>query len=167
MKHFCLNCGSPLKTKIIEGRGREICPQCGWIKYDQLKVTAGVLIERKNELLLVKRAIDPWREYWYLPAGYVENDEHPKSAAEREGYEETNLKIKAENLVNVYFYEDDPRGNGLLILYSAKVIGGELRPNQEAMEIRYFDFKEIQYLKIAGGSHNVAIQDWVSKMENQ
>jgi 8-oxo-dGTP diphosphatase len=163
MNHYCLTCGSKLIKKKIEEREREICPQCGWIKYDQLKVTAGVLIEDGKKILLVKRAIDPWKGYWYLPAGYVENDEHPKSAAERECFEETNLKIKAGNLVNVYFYDDDPRGNGLLILYAGTIEGGEIKPNQEATEIRYFGYDEIESQRIAGGSHNIAIQDWVSK----
>jgi ADP-ribose pyrophosphatase YjhB (NUDIX family) len=163
MSHYCLLCGNQLSQRKIENRHREICQTCGWINYDQLKVTAGVLVECDNRILLVKRAIEPWKGYWYLPAGYVEGDEQPKLAAEREGIEETNLIIKASDLIDVYFYNDDPRGNGLLILYLGKIIGGEIKTNNEADEIRFFHPSEIPSLKLAGGSHDKAIHNWQSK----
>lgn len=162
MNHFCLNCGNQLVKRPIEGRIREICQECGWVNYLQLKVTAGVLIEEDNKILLVKRALEPWKGYWYLPAGYVEEDEHPKSAAEREGFEETNLEIHAGHIVNIFYYDDDPRGNGLLILFEGTVKGGELKVCQEAQEIRYFDRDEIKDLQLAGGSHGNAIREWMA-----
>lgn len=162
MIHYCLLCGNELSQRSIEGHEREVCQQCGWIKYDQLKVSAGVLVERDNKVLLVKRAIQPWRGYWYLPAGFVENDESPREAAEREGFEETNLKIFATCLIDVYFYDDDPRGNGLLILYSGIINSGTVKLTPEVQEISFFSREEIQSLELAGGSHNLAILDWVS-----
>jgi ADP-ribose pyrophosphatase YjhB (NUDIX family) len=151
-----------LSQRSIEGREREVCQQCGWIKYDQLKVTAGVLVERDKKVLLVKRAIQPWRGYWYLPAGFVENDESPREAAEREGFEETNLKISTKDLIDVYYYNDDPRGNGLLILYSGTITSGIEKLTPEVQEISFFSRDEIQSLELAGGSHKLAIQEWVS-----
>jgi ADP-ribose pyrophosphatase YjhB (NUDIX family) len=152
-----------LSQRSIEGREREVCQQCGWIKYDQLKVTAGVLVERDKKVLLVKRAIQPWRGYWYLPAGFVENDESPREAAEREGFEETNLKISTKELIDVYYYNDDPRGNGLLILYSGIIISGTVNLTPEVQEINFFSRDEIQFLELAGGSHNLAILDWAAR----
>lgn len=164
MIHYCLLCGNELSRRSIEGREREVCQHCGWIKYDQLKVTAGVLVEKDNKVLLVKRAIQPWRGYWYLPAGFVENDESPRDAAEREGFEETNLKISTGHLINIYFYKDDPRGNGLLILYSGIITCGEEKLSSEVQEISFFSHKEVRSLKLAGGSHNLAIHEWASRM---
>jgi ADP-ribose pyrophosphatase YjhB (NUDIX family) len=149
-----------LFQQALEGREREVCLQCGWIRYEQLKVTAGILIELDGKILLVKRGIQPWRGFWYLPAGFVEADESPRQAAEREGFEETNLKISAMRLIDVYFYNDDPRGNGLLILYAGKITSGTIKLNPEAQEIRYFSREEISSLQLAGGSHNLAIQEW-------
>ncbi len=164
MSHYCLLCGNELSQRSIEGREREACQHCGWIKYDQLKVTAGVLVEKDNKVLLVKRAIQPWRGYWYLPAGFVEDDESPREAAEREGFEETNLKISTDHLINVYFYNNDPRGNGLLILYSGIITSGTEKLTPEVQEINLFSREEIQTLKLAGGSHNLAIQEWASRI---
>lgn len=162
MSHYCLLCGAKLSQRSIESRDREVCQKCGWIKYDQLKVTAGVLVERDHKILLVKRAIEPWRGYWYLPAGFVEDNESPRDAAEREGFEETNLKISVTRLIDVYYYTDDPRGNGLLILYSGIITSGTKKITPEVQAINFFSQQEIQSLKLAGGSHNLAILEWAS-----
>jgi 8-oxo-dGTP diphosphatase len=163
MNQYCLKCGHLLEQKIIEKYERDICPVCGWIYYIQLKVTAGMRVVQDTKLLLVQRAIEPWKGYWYLPAGYVEYDESPIQAAEREAREETGLEIKTDNLEGVFFYDDDPRGNGLLILYSGRPIGGKIKINSEAEAICFFSPLEIKSLKLAGGSHNIAIHDWLIK----
>ena len=164
MNQYCLNCGHRLEKKIIENHERDICPICGWVNYIQLKVTAGMLVAQDSKLLLVQRAMDPWKDYWYLPAGYVENDETPIHAAEREAREETGLEIQAERLENIYFYNNDPRGNGLLILYSGKITGGNIKINREAKANKFFYPEEIGALKLAGGSHNKAIWDFLVKI---
>ena len=162
MNHFCLLCGTPLLIEYFENREREVCPTCQWVYYPQLKVTAGVLVEKNQKILLVQREIEPWKGLWYLPAGYVENDEAPIDAAEREANEETGLCIKTKKLINVYFYEDDPRGNGLLVLYEGEIIGGEIDKNHEAQAVKFFSSDEIRKLYLAGGSHDRAIQDWLN-----
>lgn len=92
--HFCLQCGERLTQKWIEGRQRELCPACGWIHYEQRKVSAGVRVQENGKLLLVQRGIEPWRGNWYMPAGFVEVDEQPEDAAVRETFEETGLRVE-------------------------------------------------------------------------
>jgi ADP-ribose pyrophosphatase YjhB (NUDIX family) len=164
MDQYCLNCGHRLEKQKIENRVRDICLDCGWVNYVQLKVTAGVLVVQNSKLLLVQRAIDPWKGYWYLPAGYVESDENPIHAAEREAREETGFEIHAEKILEIYFYNDDPRGNGLLILYSGRIKSGKIMINKEAKAIKFFYPEEIKTLKLAGGSHNTAIHDYLTRV---
>ncbi|NPV77248.1 MAG: NUDIX domain-containing protein [Anaerolineae bacterium] len=148
-----------MQTILLDRRSREQCPSCGWIYYPQLKVGAGVLIEQNDAVLLVRRAIEPWKDAWYLPAGYVEADETPRSAAERETREETGLIVRIGDLKGVYPFDDDPRGNGLLILYLADICGGELQCSNEASECRYFLASELPS-NIAGMAHRQALADW-------
>jgi ADP-ribose pyrophosphatase YjhB (NUDIX family) len=161
MKHFCLMCGTQLESKIIEDRAREICPDCGWIHYKQYKVSAGVRIERDGCLLLVQRGIQPWRGNWYMPAGFLEINEEPEDAAVREAFEETGLHVKTHGLAGVYTYNDDPRGNGILFLYDAEIIGGNMQESDETLQIAFLSPDEIIGLEFTGNCGRHQISDWL------
>jgi len=157
--HFCSTCGSPLQRREIEHKQRGICPSCGQIHYDQLKVGAGALIERDGCLLLIRRTHEPFRQQWNVPAGYVEIDEDPAHAVIREVHEETGLQVKIDGLVNVYFFDDDPRGNGILIAYQCSIVGGELTESAEGTSPTFFAQDQIPR-ELAGGGHRQAILAW-------
>jgi ADP-ribose pyrophosphatase YjhB (NUDIX family) len=151
--HYCYRCGAALQVIDLENRPREACPRCGWVHYEQLKVGAGMLIETDGKVLLVQRANDPWKDAWCLPAGYVEADEHPECAARRETLEETGLITEAGLLVGAYFFDDDPRGNGLLLIYEGRVTGGEFTTNLETRAARFFSWGDLPS-PFAGGAHD-------------
>lgn len=163
MSHYCLNCGTPLLTKEIESRLREVCPKCGWIFYQQLKVSAGCCVEQDGKLLLVQRGLDPYKGAWHMPAGYVEVDELPSLAAERETREESGLIVKNQELLGAYYYNDDPRGNGVVILYRAKVLDGKLTTSNETLAAKFFSPQELDNIPLAGMSAEASIQDWLSR----
>lgn len=144
----------------LEGRQRLACAACGWVYYPQLKVSAAALIEQDGKLLLVRRAHEPWKGQWYLPAGYVEADEPPARAAERETLEETGLKVKAERLVDVYYFDDDPRGNGILMVYACQILNGALTTSAETTAYGFFDPDRLP-APITGAGHQPAVQDWL------
>jgi ADP-ribose pyrophosphatase YjhB (NUDIX family) len=148
-----------MKVKDIEDRTREYCPDCGWIYYEQIKVAAGMIIERNGRLLLLQRGHEPWRGYWNIPAGYSEVDEPPIRTAERETFEETGLHVRARQLLEAYFFDDDPRGNGLVLIFDGEVIGGELSSSGESVDMGFFGVDELPE-QLAGGAHNVIVYDW-------
>lgn len=162
-KHFCLNCGSKLQVKLVEDRSREVCPNCGWINYEHRKVSAGACIEKDGKLFLVQRGIEPWYQKWYMPAGYVEVDEEPDQAAIRETYEETGLIVKIIDLAGIYTYTDDPRGNGIVLLFNAEITGGEIKGSHETLQTGFFSVDEVKVLQFAGASADRQVQDWVSQ----
>jgi len=161
MNHYCLMCGTQLITKLIEDREREICPRCGWIYYKQYKVSAGVRIEKDGRLLLVQRGIDPWKGSWYMPAGFLEINEELEQAAAREAFEETGLKVKTLGLSGVYTYDDDPRGNGIVFLYDAEILGGKMQVTAETSQIGFFSPSDIAQLEFTGKSGRHQINDWL------
>lgn len=148
-----------MQYRQIEQRQRAVCTGCGRIQYDQLKVGAGALIEQDGRLLLLQRAEEPFKNTWNLPAGYTEADESPAETAVREVYEEAGLRVAVDRLVDVYFYPDDPRGNGILIAYQCHVVGGTLSESPEGVNPTFFARDEIPS-ELAGGGHNQAIQAW-------
>ena len=164
--HYCLQCGRSLELRLQDGRHREVCGNCGWIYYEQLKVGAGILIEKDARLLLLQRTGEPWQADWNLPAGFVEMDEDPRDAARREALEETGLDVEVGELVRVYFYTDDPRGNGIMLVYCAKSAVGQIKTNDEVHVARYFAWPYLPE-NLAGGGHDKAILDWcVAAQEN-
>ena len=159
MSHYCYQCGSELEVRPVDHREREVCPKCGWVHYLQLKVGAAVIIEQDNKLLLLQRAHEPWLGSWMIPAGYVEADEGPKDAAKREVFEEAGLDVELGDLIKTYYFDDDPRGNGVAFVYKARNVSGKINLNGEATDARYFAHDEIPSFLTQGG-HDRIIAEW-------
>lgn len=121
------------------------------------------MVIQDRRLLLVRRATPPWQGCWYLPAGYVEADEDPARAAERELWEETGLQAKAGILHGAYFFDDDPRGNGLLLVYHSSLTGGRLNLNGEADRAGFFCADQMPS-PLTGAGHDRAIADWLASL---
>jgi len=156
---FCPYCGKGLETKEVEQRMRAYCPRCAIVHYTQLKVGAAALVIESGELLLLRRADAPFKGCWNLPAGYAETDESPGDAARREAREESGLDVQIDNLQGVYYFSDDPRGNGILTVYSGRIIGGTLTETAEGLEPTFFSRQELPS-DLAGAGHDQAILDW-------
>lgn len=148
-----------MEWHVEEDRPREVCPACDWIFYPHLKVAVAAQIELGGQLLLLKRAYDPWKGYWNLPAGYVEVDETLEDAVVREVFEETGFRVRTEQLVGNYFFNDDPRGNGILLVFRAVIVSGDLHTNHESAEISYFSWDSLP-MNICGAGHLRAVAAW-------
>ena len=59
------------EKKVPEGDNRErlICNRCDFIHYQNPKVVAGAVCTWGDKILLAKRAIEPRKGFWTLPAG--------------------------------------------------------------------------------------------------
>jgi len=158
---FCAKCAAPLGTRERGGRLRPHCPQCGWTYFAKPALGAAALIERDGCVLLVQRAAEPYRGFWMLPAGFVEYDEYAKVAAEREALEETGLKVAIGELFGFYWGTDDPRNPSHLAVYRAQVIGGDLRPGDDATSLGWFTPEDLPG-QIAFTGQREAIADWAA-----
>ncbi len=135
---FCPQCGTKLVQEERFQRVRPVCPLCDWIYFPDPKVAAGVLVERDDQVLLVRRAVDPQRGFWTLPAGFVDAGEDPARAAERECLEETGLRVRVTNLLDVLAGQEHPRGAHIIIFYRAELIDGELSANDDVDRAVFF-----------------------------
>ncbi len=111
---------------------------CGRIHFVDPKVAAAVLVEHEGRILLCRRAVVPEQGLWTLPAGFVEADEDPRLAAERECLEETALKVRAGEVIDVIGGREHPRGASIVIVYRAELLGGELHAADDVDEARFF-----------------------------
>jgi len=163
--HYCFQCGHVLEFRHIDQREREVCPSCNWVYYAQLKVGAAMLIERDQKLLLLQRTYEPWQGSWMLPAGYVEADEDPQDAAQREVFEETGLVVESSEFHYAYYFSDDPRGHGVSFIYKANRVSGEIKLNEESSAAQYFFWHEIPPYLTKGG-HDQMIAEWQTRQRD-
>ena len=53
------------------------------MSYKNPTPTVNIILERDDQIVLVKRLIEPWLGKFALPGGYVDYDETVENAAER------------------------------------------------------------------------------------
>jgi 8-oxo-dGTP diphosphatase len=159
VQEYCVKCGSPLGRKVVDGRERAVCMTCGWILWEQPIVGAGAVIERGGRLLLQRRTKEPFKGLWGLPGGHVESDEDPAEAVIRETREETGLQVTVDNLHGVFFFDDNPNGCGVFIVYKCSILGGNLEDAEEGSFPTFFAREHLPP-GISGGGHRKAILAW-------
>ena len=158
---YCPYCRAELTDRYLFGRLRRACPACGFVHYADPKVGAAVVAEVNGKVVLVRRAVAPAAGSWCLPAGFVELDEDPATAAARECLEETGLHVKIMGLMHVERYGDDPRGSGVIIFYRAQVEGGSAQAGDDACEVGFFGPDDLPS-DIAFPSNRHALTLWKS-----
>ncbi len=151
-------CGGAMRPIREHGVSRRACARCGFIAYRNPVPACGVVIERGGEVLLARRGHEPRINAWGIPAGFMEYGEHPERTAVREALEETGLKVRITGLFGVYAGRDDPRTRAVLILYHARVVGGRLKPGDDAIELGYFPLDRPPR-PIAFRAHREALRD--------
>jgi len=117
---------------------------------------ASVLVIQDNKVLFLKQEKS---NYLLTPGGHVEEGELPQEAAVRETLEETGLQIelleKPDEKARTQIAEPLPMPLAIRLvpcrdkkdidfIYTAKVIGGELKINEESTEAKWLSRQEIQ-----------------------
>jgi len=160
---FCERCGHALVPRAVEdNRLRPVCPACGFIVYRNPPIAAGVIAERADgKIALVLRGENPGKGLWGLPAGFMEIDETVEQAARRECLEETGLTIEMGDLFGVWsFHHEQKRTAGVLVVYAARVIGGEPRAGSDSVDVKFFALDEIEDERLAFSTHRDALKKW-------
>lgn len=136
--NFCPRCGTEVIQAERFGNLRPVCPACDWVFFADPKVAAAALIETDGRILLVRRANDPMRGLWTLPAGFIDAGENPADAVVRECLEETGYRVQITRLVDVLFGQEHARGAHILIVYQAEIVGGEAVAGDDVDQIGFF-----------------------------
>ena len=158
---FCSACAAPVVEREIDHYQRSVCTGCGKILYRNPVPATGCVVENQGAVLLARRKFEPWRGCWYLPSGFVEYGDEVEETARREVREETGLVVELGPLFGVYSYFDDPRQDGIIILYCAVVVGGALEAGDDASEVAFFAANGLPTAEQIGfASHRLALSQW-------
>lgn len=156
---YCPYCRTDLVLREDGLLNRLACPNCGWIYYRNPVAAAGGVVIRENRVCLVRRAIEPRKGDWTLPAGFVEYDETPTECAERELEEETGLQVKVAGIHGVYEGFDDPRHHVVLVLYRMREVADrDAIAGDDADAVGFYSLDNLPG-RIAFRAHRLALDD--------
>ena len=148
-------------TPAGDDRPRRICDSCGFVDYVNPKIVAGALVaDEAGRLLMCRRAIEPRKGFWTLPAGYLEEGESVDAGARREAWEEARVVIETTDLLAVYSI---PRISQVQLFFRARMIEPGYAAGPESEEVAFFAYEDMPLDALAFPSVRWAIEDWRAK----
>ncbi|MGI4748108.1 MAG: NUDIX domain-containing protein [Janthinobacterium lividum] len=143
-----------------EDRERLSCLDCGHIFYENPKVVVGAVVVQDERVLLCRRAIEPSRGLWTLPAGYLELHETAAEGAMREVAEEAGASIVLDGILAIY---NISRIGQVQIIYRGRFTDPAnpvIEAGVESLEVGLFDWAGIPWSEIAFPSVRWALDAW-------
>ena len=149
---FCPVCGACLPAVVRPAGGISLihtCAACGFEFWQNSKPAVGALLVRsvhdEPHVLLTRRGIEPYKDYWDTPGGFLHNGEHPRDGLIRELQEELHVTVDVLDLIaaeiDEYPREDvAEEARFVLSLYyrCALAADAQLVPADDVVEARWF-----------------------------
>ena len=140
-----------------DDRVRLVCPECRYVAYQNPLIVVGSVAVWEERILLCRRAIEPCRGLWTLPAGFMEENETTHQGAAREAFEEAGARIDIGDLLGIYQL---PRISQVHFFYRARLVSPEIAAGAESLEVALFDWSEIPWPEIAFPTVRWALADF-------
>lgn len=156
---FCSCCGAPVTLQVPAGDRlpRHVCMDCGTVHYLNPRIVAGCIPEWQGRVLLCRRAIEPRRGYWTLPAGFMENGETTDAAAVRETLEEACARVEILGLYTLY---NLPHISQVYLIYRARLLDGEFAAGEESLDVALYDETQIPWDELAFPTVRETLKHW-------
>ena len=145
------------RTPDGDGIERDVCNNCGLINYQNPKIIAGVVALWDGKILMCRRAIEPRKGFWTLPAGFMEQGETIAQGAAREAMEEACAKVETNALLGIY---NVARISQVQVFYRAKLLSPDIAIGPESEEVVLFEWDYIPWSELAFPSVYWALQHY-------
>ena len=110
--------------------------------------------------MLIKRKKDPFKDYFSLPGGFVNEGETVEDAVRREAEEELLVEVEPIDILGVYSNPNwDPRGHIMSITFIVKIITGELKAGGGITELKWIEINNLDNIKL-GFDHLKILSDY-------
>ncbi len=119
----------------MELSNNEPCPSCG--RYKNRRVAVDAIIVQDNTILLIKRAVDPFKDLWALPGGGIDFDQTAVEALRLEVKEEVGLTVVSSDFLNIYTNPARDPKQVIALAYSVKT-KGQPKAGSDAQECKFF-----------------------------
>ncbi|TCS41983.1 NUDIX hydrolase [Reinekea marinisedimentorum] len=147
--NYCSVCGHKVTIKIPEDdhRPRHVCENCNTIHYQNPRpITCTLPIAPDGRIVLCRRNIEPQKDLWTLPGGFMENGETTLQGALRETWEEAEIHAETGELLAVISL---PAWDQVHIFYTVKMADYSYSTTPETNEIELFDEQQIPWDELA------------------
>jgi ADP-ribose pyrophosphatase YjhB (NUDIX family) len=161
---FCAHCGSPvaLRTPPGDHLARHVCETCGAIHYQNPRLVVGCVPEHEGRILLCKRAIEPRRGYWTVPAGFMENGETLQQAAARESQEEALARVEIGSLLTIVHVL---HAHQVHVFFRAHLPRAEFGAGPESLEVQLVTPEAIPWHDLAFASTEFTLRRYLEDRE--
>lgn len=136
---------------------RDVCDHCGYVHYHNPKIIAGAVVHYDGRILLCRRAINPRRNYWTIPAGFMELNETVSEAAVREAFEEACADITIERILAIYSI---PHLSQVQIMHIAHLKEPVFSAGEESIDVDLFGWDDIPWNDLAFPSVHWALRQY-------
>jgi ADP-ribose pyrophosphatase YjhB (NUDIX family) len=159
--NFCSHCGKPVTVQVPPGdnRPRHVCGSCGQIHYENPRLVVGCVPEFQGAILLCRRAIEPRRGFWTVPAGFMELGETLGEAALRETWEEAEARVELGTLFAVV---DVVHAHQVHVFFRGTLPEPVFGAGEETLEARLFAPSELPWGEIAFPSVTIALEQYLA-----
>lgn len=145
---FCSSCGAPLVLRVPAGDTlpRHVCDACQTIHYQNPRMVVGCIAEWEDRILLCRRAIEPRRGFWTVPAGFMENGETLMAAAAREAVEEAQAEVEIGSLLAIFHAL---RAQQVHVFFRARLAVPRFGVGPESLEVKLVEERDVPWDEIA------------------
>jgi len=161
-RHFSANEFDRQRYERLEVLSSQILAQYSQISEDTLlqsflaqegyatpKVDVRAAVFKENKILLVQESQD---SLWSMPGGYGDINETPSMSAEREVWEESGFKVKAQKVIGVYESNHDRAPikvfHAYKVVFLCELLGGEATASHETTAVDFFAFNALPPLSL-------------------
>jgi len=137
-----------------DNRQRLVCPDCNYVQYENPLIVVGAVVTWEDKVLLCKRAINPRKGFWTIPAGFLELHEAAAHGAIRETREEAGAEIEIDALLAVY---NVPRISQVQLIYRARLLKPEISAGVESEAVELYEWDRIPWDELAFASVHWAL----------
>jgi ADP-ribose pyrophosphatase YjhB (NUDIX family) len=119
----------------------------------------GCIAERDGKILLCRRAIEPQRGFWTLPAGFMENGETTAEGAIRETLEEAGAKVTIDApfaMISIAYI------NQVHLFYRGRLLCPDYCAGDESLEVAMLKADEIPWQDIAFRSVTLCLERYLA-----
>ena len=158
---YCGHCGSVTNRRIPDGDHlpRLVCDACDTVHYENPTLVVGCVPEYEGRILICRRAIEPRRGFWTLPAGFIEFGETLEAGAARECREEALAQVEIDGLLAVVSI---PEIHQVLVFFRANLAEPAFGAGLESLDARLVSAEEIPWDEMAFSSSRFVLERYLA-----